>query len=59
MLTVRLARQAAQVEIEDVSRAYTMFVDVKRSTEYMLEHQEQFMYNEVPEDADAEEAMTD
>lgn len=49
--------QATQVEIEDISRAYTLFVDVKRSTEYMMEHQEQYMYNEVPEQGG--EAMSD
>ena len=25
-----------------------MFIDVKRSTQFMLEYQEQYMYNEVP-----------
>ena len=49
--------QAAQVEIEDISRAYTLFVDVKRSTEYMMEHQEQYMYNDVPEQGG--DAMSD
>lgn len=45
------------MEIEDISRAYTLFVDVKRSTEYMMEHQDQYMYNEVPEPEG--EAMTE
>jgi hypothetical protein len=39
--------QASQVEIEDVSRVYTLFVDVKRSTQYLMEYQEQYMFNEV------------
>ena len=35
-----------------MARAYSLFIDVKRSTEFMLEHQQQYLYNEVP---DAEE----
>lgn len=34
--------------MEDVSRAYTLFVDVRRSVQYMMDYQEQYMYNEVP-----------
>jgi RuvB-like protein 2 len=40
--------QGTEVAIEDVSRAYSMFVDVKRSTQYMMEYQDQYMFNEVP-----------
>lgn len=28
---------------------YSLFVDVKRSTQYLIEYQEQYMFNEVPE----------
>lgn len=42
-------RKAKKVDVEDVARAYTLFIDVKRSTEYMLEHQQQYLYNEAPE----------
>ncbi|KAK9820925.1 hypothetical protein WJX74_008951 [Apatococcus lobatus] len=42
-------RKAAEVEIEDVSRAYTLFVDVKRSMQFLIEYQEQYMFNEVPD----------
>lgn len=41
-------RKAAVVDIEDISRAYSMFVDVKRSTQFMIEYQNEYMYNEVP-----------
>jgi hypothetical protein len=34
------------------AQVYSMFVDVKRSTQFLIEYQEQYMYNEVPE-ADA------
>jgi hypothetical protein len=39
-------RKGAEVDIDDVSRVYSLFVDVKRSTQYLIEYQEQFMFNE-------------
>jgi RuvB-like protein 2 len=41
-------RKCEEVGLEDISRVYTLFVDIQRSTEYMLEYQEQYMFNEVP-----------
>lgn len=41
-------RKGKDVEIEDISRVYSLFVDVKRSTQFLMEYQEQFMFNEVP-----------
>lgn len=46
-------RKGSEVDIEDVSKVYQMFCDVKRSTQYLVEFQEQYMFNEVPE-AEAE-----
>ncbi|GJP35411.1 hypothetical protein CLOM_g4414 [Closterium sp. NIES-68] len=34
------------VEVEDVSRVYTLFADVKRSTQFLVEYGEQFLFNE-------------
>jgi RuvB-like protein 2 len=42
-------RKVMEVGIEDISRVYSIFVDVKRSTQFMMEYQDQYMYNEVPE----------
>ena len=42
-------RKAMEVGIEDISRVYSIFVDVKRSTQFMMEYQDQYMCNEVPE----------
>jgi hypothetical protein len=33
--------QAAQVGVEDVSRAYTLFLDVQRSTQYLVDNADQ------------------
>eukprot|EP00877_Chromochloris_zofingiensis_P001871 jgi/Chrzof1/11685/Cz06g05110.t1 len=47
-------RKAAEVDIEDVSRVYSLFVDVQRSTQFLIEYQDQYMFNEVPEVEEAE-----
>jgi RuvB-like protein 2 len=40
-------RKAGSVGAEDVARAYTLFSDVKRSAQYLVEFQEEYMFNEV------------
>merc|ERR1711988_1055790 len=49
-------RKGSEVELEDIKRVYTMFVDVKRSTQFLMEYQQEFMFSEM-QDADAD--MTD
>ena len=48
----RTNAKSAEVEVEDISKVYSMFLDVQRSTQFMVEYQEQFMFNEIPEGAD-------
>ncbi|KAI8464409.1 MAG: TIP49 C-terminus-domain-containing protein [Monoraphidium minutum] len=50
-------RKGAEVDIDDVGRVYGLFVDVKRSTQYLIEYQDQFMFNEVPGEDEAAEGM--
>lgn len=45
-----------QVDVEDIGKVYSLFVDVKRSTQFLIEYQEQYMYNEIPQ-AEEEEEM--
>lgn len=45
-------RKSAEVEIDDIGKAYTLFIDVRRSIQFMTEYQDQYMFNEVQEDAD-------
>ncbi|KAF8404861.1 hypothetical protein HHK36_009751 [Tetracentron sinense] len=40
-------RKGKLVEMEDISRVYQLFLDVKRSTQYLMEYQNQYMFNEV------------
>lgn len=49
-------RKGKVVEMEDISRVYQLFLDVKRSTQYLMEYQSQYMFNEVPRgDGDEDE----
>ncbi|KAL4193602.1 hypothetical protein AMTRI_Chr06g177540 [Amborella trichopoda] len=50
-------RKGKLVEMEDISRVYQLFLDVKRSTQYLVEYQNQFMFNEVPGEVDGVETM--
>jgi RuvB-like protein 2 len=40
-------RKAAAVGVEDVAKAYSLFLDVKRSVQYLQEYNQQYMYNEL------------
>jgi RuvB-like protein 2 len=45
-------RKGKEVEIEDISKVYQLFYDVKRSTQYLMEHEDQYMFSEVPPASD-------
>lgn len=47
-------RKGKEVDIQDVSRVYELFMDVKRSTQFMMDYQDQFMFNEIPEVPDSD-----
>jgi RuvB-like protein 2 len=38
-------RKGTEVSIEDIKRVYSLFVDVKRSTQFLMEYQKDFMFN--------------
>ena len=40
-------RKAGSVEIQDIKRVYGLFVDLKRSTQFLMEYQKDFMFNEL------------
>ena len=48
-------RKSAEVEIDDIGKAYTLFIDVRRSIQFMTEYQDQYMFNEVQEDGDMDD----
>jgi RuvB-like protein 2 len=57
-----MKRKSGTVEIEDIKRVYRLFVDVKRSTQYLMEYNKEFMFNELDdrttEYGDGEAAIT-
>ncbi|XP_028839869.1 ruvB-like 2 [Denticeps clupeoides] len=39
-------RRATQVQVEDIKRVYSLFLDESRSSQYMKEYQDSFLFNE-------------
>jgi len=48
-------RRGTEVEIDDIKRVYSLFIDLKRSTNFLMEYQQEYMFNELDDD-DEEEA---
>merc|ERR1712190_157784 len=48
---VALKRKAQEVDVQDIRKVYSLLVDVKRSTQFLMEYQQEFMFSEV-QDAD-------
>jgi len=42
-------RKAPAVDIQDIKRVYALFLDEKRSVQFLKEHQDEYMFNEVEE----------
>ncbi|KAJ2746786.1 RuvB-like protein 2 [Coemansia sp. BCRC 34490] len=41
-------RQAPKVDVVDIKRVYSLFLDESRSVQYMTEYQDEFLFNEIP-----------
>ena len=41
------AHQGTEVEVDDIKRVYSLFLDESRSTQFLKEYQQDFMFNEV------------
>jgi RuvB-like protein 2 len=52
-------RKGSSVGIEDIKRVYGLFVDVKRSTQFLMEYQKDFMFNDLDNDDEEEEEEDD
>jgi len=51
---VCLKRKGTEVDVEDIKKTYSLFVDVKRSTEFLTAYQNEFMFSEALDDEDDE-----
>jgi RuvB-like protein 2 len=47
-------RKAVEVDMDDIRKVYTLFVDVKRSTQFLAEYQDIFMYHSSSDKKDME-----
>jgi len=48
---VAIKRKSEEVDVIDIRKVYSMFVDLKRSTQDLKEHQLEYMFSETtPED---------
>ncbi|VVB18180.1 unnamed protein product [Arabis nemorensis] len=45
-------RKGKVVEVEDIQRVYRLFLDVRRSMQYLVEYQSQYMFSEVTNNTD-------
>ena len=48
-------RRAAEIDVEDVQRVYSLFWDEQRSTEYLKKFQDLYLFND-EDDEDVDEA---
>lgn len=46
-------RKATEVDVQDIKRVYTLFLDEKRSVQYLKEYQQQYMFNEISDESSA------
>lgn len=42
-----LPLQGTEVQVDDIKRVYSLFLDESRSTQYMKEYQDAFLFNEL------------
>merc|ERR1712096_207750 len=47
---VCLKRKGQEVDIQDIRKVYSMFMDVKRSTQFLIDYQDDFMFSELKDE---------
>merc|ERR1712159_441170 len=50
-------RKGHEVSMQDIRRAYSLFVDVKRSTQFLVDYQNDFMFSELEGEEDGDVPM--
>jgi RuvB-like protein 2 len=46
-------RKATNVDVEDIRKVYSLFVDIKRSAQFLVEYQKEFMFSEIDAEEDS------
>merc|ERR1712216_995210 len=50
-------RKGHEVNMQDIRKVYSLFVDVKRSTQFLVDYQNDFMFSELAEQEDKMDQM--
>lgn len=56
---VCLKRKGTEITVDDIRKVYSLFVDVKRSTDFLQAYQSEFMFSEVQDDDDSDDDDSD
>merc|ERR1719191_737157 len=56
---VAMKRKAQEVDVQDIRKVYSLFVDVKRSTQFLHEYQQEFMFHEAAPAKDGDDMEDD
>jgi RuvB-like protein 2 len=54
---VATKRKSGEVDVQDIRKVYSLFVDIKRSTQFLTEYQKEFMFSEITEKTKEEQMM--
>jgi RuvB-like protein 2 len=52
-------RKGTEVEVADITKCYGLFVDVRRSTQFLMEYNAEYMFNEFSNKGEEEEEEED
>jgi len=45
-------RKSAEVDVQDIRKVYSLFVDIKRSVQFLKDFEKEFMFHEADEEGD-------
>jgi len=51
-------RKSAEVDVPDIRKVYTLFVDIKRSTQFLKQFEQEFMFSEQSKKSEDQEMET-
>jgi len=52
-------RKSAEVDVPDIRKVYSLFVDIKRSTQFLKEFEQEFMFSDAKKKEDIEMEQMD
>jgi len=55
---VAIKRKSHEVDVQDIRRVYSLFVDIKRSVQFLKDFEKEFMFHEVTKEELDEQMQT-